>query len=84
MWWQLRACARHPQIAVVMSTVLAVIGTGLGIVGFAAVLKEILNGTPAFEWVWLPIAGLGFIIFVFGFSPLYLRARLSQPDANRK
>ena len=42
-WWQLRACARHPQIAVVMSTVLAVIGTGLGIVGLAAVLKDFLG-----------------------------------------
>jgi|HubBroStandDraft_6_1064221.scaffolds.fasta_scaffold925656_2 hypothetical protein len=83
MWWQLRACARHPQITVVMSTVLAVIGTGLGIVGFAAVLKEILNGTPGFEWAWLPIAGFGFIIFVAGFWPLYLRAKLSLPKANQ-
>jgi hypothetical protein len=82
MWWQLRACARHPQIAVVMSTVLAVVGTGLGIVGFAALLKELLRSTSGFDWVWISIAILGFFVFLGGFRPLYLRAKLSLPDAN--
>jgi len=71
MWWQLRACARHPQIAVVMSTVLAVVGTGLGIVGLAAVFKEV-------RWlgcVWQGVAVLGFAVFVLGFWPLALRAK---------
>lgn len=41
MWWQLCACTQHPQIAVFMSTVLTIVGTGLGLAGAAAVLKDI-------------------------------------------
>jgi hypothetical protein len=81
MWWQLRACARHPQIAVVMSTVLAIVGTGLGIVGFAALLNDLLKSISGFQWVWQSIAILGFLIFLVGFRPLYLRAKQSLPDA---
>jgi hypothetical protein len=41
MWWQLRACEQHPQIVVVMSTVLAMVGTGFAIFGFALSLKDV-------------------------------------------
>jgi hypothetical protein len=89
MWWQLRACARHPQIAVVMSTVLAIVGTGLGIVGLAAVIKELpqvesikdIENISGFNLVWLFIAAVGFAIFVLGFRPLCLRAKQSLRDA---
>jgi hypothetical protein len=89
MWWQLRACARHPQIAVVMSTVLAVVGTGLGVVGLAAIIKELpqvesikdIKNISGFDRVWLSVAAVGFIIFVLGFRPLCLRAKQSLPDA---
>jgi hypothetical protein len=83
MWWQLRACARHPQIAVLMSTVLAVVGTGLGIVGLAAVIKDLSgwNDITVFRCFWLSIGAVGFFIFVMGFRPLYLRAKLSRSDA---
>ena len=71
MWWQVRACARHPQIIVVMSTVLAVVGAGLGIVGLAAVLKEI--EIESFE-VWEAIALLGVVVVFLGFAPLARRS----------
>ena len=45
MWWQYRA-VRHPQIGVVMSTVLAAVGTGLGIVGLGALLKDMQWAPP--------------------------------------
>ncbi len=71
MWWQLRACARHPQIAVVMSTVLAVIGAGLGIIGVAAVLEAVFK----IWWIWIPVALVGVAVILLGFRPLYLRAK---------
>jgi hypothetical protein len=75
IWWQLRACARHPQIAVVMSTVLAFIGTGLGIVGVAAVLKEFVL-IEFFEQPWPALALIGLVICGLGFAPLFKRARI--------
>jgi hypothetical protein len=86
MWWQLRACARHPQIAVLMSTVLAVVGTGLGIVGLAAVIKDLpeWNNITLFQGVYASIGAVGLGIFVMGFRPLYLRAKLSRSDAKKK
>ena len=75
MCWQLRACALHPQIAVVMSTVLAVVGTGLGIVGLAAVLKDVHWPGSVWGAVVSAIAVFGFAVFFLGFRPLYLRAK---------
>jgi len=75
MWWQLRACARHPQIAVVMSTVLAVVGTGLGIIGAAAILEAVLKDRGWISWIWLPVALVGGMVFILAFAPLYSRAR---------
>jgi hypothetical protein len=71
MWWQIRACVRHPQIAVVMSTVLAIVGTGLGIVGVAFVFKDV-NWAA---YIWQAAAGLGFVITLFGLVPLLLRVK---------
>jgi hypothetical protein len=86
MWWQLRACARHPQITVLMSTVLAVVGTGLGIVGLAAVIKDLAewNNITLFQGVCVFVGAVGIGIFVMGFRPLYLRAKLSRSDAKKK
>jgi len=41
MCWQLRACEQHPQIVVVLSTVLAIVGTGFAVFGFALSLKDV-------------------------------------------
>jgi len=69
IWWQLRACARHPQIAVVLSTVLAIVGTGLGILGAAAIFKDT-------HWIiWYVLGPVGLVITLLGFMPLVLRAR---------
>ena len=78
MWWQVRACARHPQIAVVMSTVLAFLGTGLGVAGLAAVLKDLpwLKDVSYIQWVSLGGVLLGIAIFLTGFVPLFMRARI--------
>jgi hypothetical protein len=77
MYWQLRACAAHPQIAVVMSTVLAVVGTGLAIVGLAFTLKDLQ--LPGDIWVGEGLATatalLGFVVCILGFWPLYSRGK---------
>jgi hypothetical protein len=80
VWWQLRACARHPQIAVVMATVLAIIGTGLGLAGAATVLTDIpwLTGVPCVELVSHGIAIIGCAVFLLGFVPLFLRTKRSR------
>jgi hypothetical protein len=70
MWWEYRASARHPQIGVVMSTVLAVVGTGLGIVGLGALLKDMQRAPP---YVYQAIDLFGIAVFLFGFLPLVLR-----------
>lgn len=70
--WQLRACASHPQIAVVMSTVLAIVGTGLGIVGAATVLKD---ARWVKEYAWEALALLGVVTTLLGVAPLVSRAR---------
>ncbi len=71
IWWQVRACVRHPQIAVVMSTVLAIVGLGLAIVGLAFVFKD----AHWAEYFWLSAAVLGFVITLLGVAPLILRAQ---------
>ncbi|HVM72576.1 MAG TPA: hypothetical protein VMT91_12520 [Anaerolineales bacterium] len=43
--WQFRACLQHPQIVVLLSTVLGIISVGLGIIGFGIGLIAI----PAFS-----------------------------------
>jgi hypothetical protein len=72
VWWQVRACIRHPQIGVVMSTVLAIVGTGLGIVGLGAMLKDM-------HWagrsVYTAVDLFGVAVFLLGFVPLVLRAK---------
>ena len=85
MWWQLRACARHPQIAVVMSRVLAVVGTGLGIVGLAAVLKEAQWPGSVWQAVvsWQAVAALGFVVFVLGFWRSSCGPRIKPPERAR-
>jgi hypothetical protein len=77
VWWQVRACARHPQIAVVMSTVLAFIGTGLGIAGLAIGSKDTpwLKGVPGVESVCQAFVVVGVAVFLVGFVPLFLRAK---------
>jgi hypothetical protein len=75
LWWQLRAGAAHPQIAVAMSTVLAVIGTGLGIVGLATVFQKPHLPTDIWEAGAWAIALVGFVVILLGFAPLYSRAK---------
>jgi hypothetical protein len=85
VWWQLRACARHPQIAVVMSTVLAIVGTGFGIAGFASLAKDmpwkaVVKGIPwlqAVPWsdVWQAGVVFGFAVALGGLVPLFLRSK---------
>jgi hypothetical protein len=84
MWWQLLACVQHPQIAITMSMVLAIIGTGLGIMGLAVLLKDLSGWKDflAFDWASLVAAVFGFIIiFVVGLGPLYFRAKHSIRNA---
>jgi hypothetical protein len=75
MCWQLRACAAHPQIAVVMSTVLAVVGTGLAIVGLAFTLKDLPGDIWVGEGLATATALLGFVVCILGFWPLYSRGK---------
>jgi hypothetical protein len=69
--WQLRACEQHPQIAVVMSTVLAVVGAGFGLVGIAAWLQS--ANWPIYFWAL--VALLGLIVILRAFLPLASRAQ---------
>jgi hypothetical protein len=69
--WQLRACEQHPQIAVVMSTVLAIMGAGFGVVGVAAWLQS----AKAPIGVWAPVAVLGLVVILRGLVPLATRAQ---------
>jgi len=80
MWWQLRACIRHPQIAVVMATVLALVGAGLGIMGIATVLKEVKEVSEAQErhgldYAFLAVLLTGLVIVLGGLFPLYQRVK---------
>jgi len=68
VWRQFKACTRHPQVVVVLSTVLAVVGTGLGVLGLATVFKKV-------PWVEYPLGISGMVIMVAGFWPLVLRAK---------
>ncbi len=69
VWWQFCACVRHPQMAVVMSTVLAIVGTGLGIIGLAAVFKD------QERVIWDVLGSAGFVIVLLGLLPLIFRVR---------
>lgn len=66
--WQFRACALHPQIVVVLSTVLAIVGTGLGFLGAAAIFKDV-------QVIWYVLGPFGVLIMLFGFLPLVCRVR---------
>lgn len=80
--WQLRACGSHPQIIVAMSTVLAVVGAGLGIMGVGAFLKDLLKDIGASDEVSRAVGFgaflVGIVVFLLGWGPLLQRAQNKQ------
>jgi len=82
--WQFLACLEHPQIMVLLSTVLGILSVGLGIIGFGIGLIAIpicSSGIfPVVRCIGGVIMVFGLGVMVCGFSQLIRRATYAPPS----
>lgn len=84
--WQFWACLQHPQIVVLLSTVLGiisvglgVIGVGLGVIGLGTGLTCIPGIVIVMKWFGVACVVFGAVIIVCGVIQLFKRATYAPP-----
>jgi hypothetical protein len=50
-WWQLYVCLEHPQVVVLLATLLAIIGLGLGILALGLAIFGVPDWRPYGFWI---------------------------------
>jgi len=81
--WQLRAALQHPQVGVLLTTVLAIFGIGLAIIGIGLAIIGVKNllqpgtGRNAVEVVSWAIMILGALVVLWNIVQLCKRARIT-------
>jgi hypothetical protein len=66
--WQLHVCLQHPQIVVVLATVLAIVGLGLGILAVGLGVAGVPDWQPSGFWIGWVLVLCG--IFIIGWALL--------------
>lgn len=76
-WWLLFACLQHPQIVIVLATVLGIIGLGLGLIGVGLGLIAIkeLDAFGLYGGIAFLLAGI--CVVIGGVIPLLKRTAVS-------
>lgn len=66
LWWQLHVCLEHPQVVVLLATLLAIIGLGLGILALGLAILGVPAWRPCGFWIgWLLVLS-GVVVMVRG------------------
>jgi hypothetical protein len=65
-WWQLHACLEHPQAVVLLATLLAVIGLGLGTLALGLGVVAVTDWRPYGFWIGWVFVLLGAFVMARG------------------
>ena len=74
LWAQILACVEHPQLVVLLATVLGIIGVGLGLIGVGLGIIGIASWSPVAGDFGIVCMALGILVSAFGLVPLFKRA----------
>src|SRR5262249_10156786 len=80
LWWQILASLQHPQIGVVLTTILAIIGAGLGSIGLGLGIISVkeLSELRIMNFVAKVLVAIGIVMIVWGLIESYIRLQRSD------